>query len=296
MKYIIMLLILTSSVSFAEGTEGYLSGEQNSELNRRSAIDALRDTFIDPELIREGRRLKEISDKAILEVLIPPSLQTVKDILITKNRREIDKVFVYPNQITTFMITDSMGEPWPLKSKPIVASSAYSVSYDPKAPGFFTLETSEKFIPSSLVLPLRGRLRPLQFQLFSDNQELNFMVDIVVQGRSPSNETSITLPFNGLPIQQNDAENISQFLDSPPEDAIRLMTVGDRRVSVWRWKGFYIIKSPYALLDPSSPADIQGRADSENKIYLVKKRFLVAAFLNQKNNEIINIEISGGYK
>lgn len=299
-KYMILrallLILISTTYSFANDSSSYLSTEQKNELNRRSAMDALKDLYVDPNLVREGRRLKENQDQAILEVLVPPKLQTVKDIKITRNRRKIDKVFVYPNQITSFTITDSMGEPWPLKAEPIVASDTYSVSYSPESPGFFTLETKKKFVPSSLVLPLEGRLRPLQFQLFSDNTELNYMVDIVVEGMSPSNATPVARPFNGVRIQENDSKGVSQFLDVAPENAVRLPSIGDKDIQVWKWEGYYVIRSPYILLDPSNPIDVQGKMDSAEKVYLIKNRFLVAAFLNDKNNQIINIEIAGDYK
>lgn len=290
-SWIVIMLVLSSGAF----SQDYLSEEQDKELNRRASIKALENLFGDPDMIRKSNQMKEEVDKAQMEALMPPRFQNAPVIRVKRaDDAKIHKIFVYPNQITTITITDSMGQPWPLSGKPIVASDAYSAVYDDKIPGLLTLETKSKFVPASMVLTLKGRLRPLQFQLYSDNETLDYAVDVKISGKSPLNNLVAKAPFDGLTIPEHNASGVSQFLDMPPEDARRLSTLGSQAVSVWKWRDQLVIRAPYQLLEPANPIDTQSRIDSSERVYLLHSKVDVAAFLNEETGAIVNVQVVGG--
>lgn len=275
--------------------EVYLSPEQERVLDRRATIDALDRLFLDSDLIRKGNELKEESEQATFDILRPPARQNHKKIRIGMSDTEIRSIKVYPNQITTMTVTDSMGIPWPLSMQPIVAADAYVVNYDASVPGLLTLETRSKFIPSGLVLTLQQRLRPLQFQLASDNESVDYAIEIIIEGKSPLNQIRAAKPFGGLEVPDHDRSGIAQFLRMPPADAQALPVIGDQSVSVWRWRDMFVIRSPYQLIDPSNPMDIQSQMDMADRVYLVSGPLDVMAFLNDRTSAVINVEVVGGY-
>ena len=187
-----------------------------------------------------------------------------------------------------------MGEPWPLAAAPIVGSSSYIVSAPEALPGLITIETTSKFVPAGLVIAIQGRQKPLTFQLNSDGSILDAMVNITIEGKSPLNTIAATRPYSGLSVPNHDQNNIAQFLDQAPADAQKMVTIGDSRITVWRWGDYSVIRTPYTLLDPSTVTDVQSRADSIERIYLLPGRFNTAAFLNENTSDVVNIEIVGG--
>jgi hypothetical protein len=289
------LICLTAFISFGiQANENYMSEQQERELDRRAASQALEKMFPDPVMVKRGVELQERNRRAIMDALVPPSTQRIREIVIRRDVQRVHKLYVYPNQVTTLTISDSMGEPWPLRSNPIVGSDAYKVNYQEANPGFITIETQSKFVPSNLVFVLKDRLRPIQFQLISDNQILDSMVDIKINGKSPLNEIAVSRPYGGLNIPEPDGHDIAQFLGQAPKDAVQLTTVGDPNVKIWKWGRMTVLRAPYTLLNPSEPISVQSALDSDFKVYLVGKKVLLASFLNTKTSEIINVEVVGG--
>lgn len=296
MRIAILLAILGYFGASNAAEPNYITPEQKAEIERRATIDALDSLYLKSETIKKGNALKEESEKATMEILKPPKRKTVAKYRISMTDTEMRKIKVYPNQITTLTITDSMGVPWPLSISPMVAAESYKVSYQPTVAGLLTLETTSKFIPSSLVLALQDRLRPIQFQLESDNESLDYTVEITIEGKSPLNTIRATPPFSGFEVLAHDSSGVSVFLNHPPEDAEKLPTIGDSRVAVWRWQGMHVIRAPYVLIDPSNPVDVQAQMDTKDKVYLVKDKLDVIAFLNEIQGDVINVQVVGGYK
>lgn len=272
----------------------YLSDEQIKELDRRAALKALDEFEPNPAGIIRAIQSKEKAKEATMESLKPPSVQRIREITVKREEQKIHTLHVFPNQVTTLTLSDSMGVAWPLHADPIVGSGAYTVNYKADNPGLITIQTSDKFVPSNMVLAIKGRLRPLQFQLVSNNEVLDSIVDIKINGKSPNNDIPVKQPFGGLNIPEPDGHRIAQFLGQPPEDAMALTLVGDPNVKAWKWQEKVVIKAPYTLLNPSNPISVQKSLDSDYKVFLLNSSSFVMTFLNDVTSQIINVEVIGG--
>lgn len=288
---LIVALLIPAVVNAQQGK--YLSPEQEREIDRRSSARALDDLFGNPDLVYQGIIRKEKLQETTYLPLQPPSRKTVAKFKVKNNHPEIKKIYIYPNQVTVLTITDSLGEPWPLSAEPIVPSQEYNVNHSPDIPGFITVETSSKFVPSSLVLPLKGKLRPVHFELTAINELYNYAVEVTVEGRSPLNTIAVERPFGGVSIPEHDEYDIQQFLGSPPEDARKILSIGDQRVAAWSWRGMVVVRAPYQLIDPSNYIDVQSDIDNEERVYLLTKNLEVASFLNTSSSKTINVEFQG---
>lgn len=296
-----ILLMASGSINAADvtpyGSNGQqqvmLTPEQEIELNQRAASEALRSVGMAPSLIRPANRRLEEIDKARYEILKPPSVQRVNKIRVGETNRDMHRINVYPNQATTITIVDSMGEPWPLSANPIIASDTYVVSYNAALPGFLTIETKAKHVPSSLVLALKDRLRPLQFQLRSNNTALDYAVEITIEGRSPLNSTRASRPYGGMAIPSLDSRSLGQFLIEPPREARQVRIIGHSLVEAWQWNGLLIVKSPFQLVDPANPIRVERGMDSSETIYALNSETAVFAFLDERSMSVIDIEVLG---
>jgi hypothetical protein len=296
MKKLTLFLVASYLITPCVQASGssYLSEQQRGELNRRSSYEAV-NSILDPDLVREYNINREELEKAQLDVLAPPKIKRVRKIKIdSRTGSKIHTIHVYPNQITVLTLTDSMGKAWPLSAPPNVASEAYKPNYDENIPGLVTLETTAKFVPSNMVIALRDKIRPLQFQLISDNSVLDSMIEIEIAGRSPLNNIVAQPLFGGLDIPDHSENNLERFFDDPPEDAIKLATIGDSKVDAWQWNGKCYLRTPYQLLDPSNPIALKATVDRKEKIYLLSETPDIAAFIDEQSSQIINVKIQTG--
>lgn len=290
--------IVASTASANDNEQQYMTPQQELELERRASLRALESLFLPPDVIRKGNKLKEETERAQFDILQPPTQQNIKKVNLGMTDAATRTINVYPNQITTITISDSMGVAWPLSIKPIIASDSYSVSYDENVAGFLTVETSAKFVPSNLIIAVKDRLRPIQFQLVSDNSTLDYAVEITIDGKSPLNTIQAKKPYGDYNIPDHNETGIAQFLSSPPESALELRTIGNQETKIWRWNNGYVIRSPYKLIEPSEIIDVQSRMDEKHRVYFTYEELDVLALLNTTTSEIINIEVvgnGGGY-
>lgn len=291
--FVTHLVVAAASANDNENAQKYLSPQQETELERRASLRALESLFLAPDLIRKGNELKEETEKAQFEILQPPTRQNIKKVNLSMTDATTRTINVYPNQITTITISDSMGVAWPLSIKPIIASDTYSVSYDENVAGFLTVETSAKFVPSNLIIAVKDRLRPIQFQLVSDNSTLDYAVEITIDGKSPINTIQAKRPYGNFNIPEHNDTGIAQFLSSPPESALELRTIGNQETSIWYWNNGYVIRTPYKLIEPSKIVDVQSRMDEKQRVYFTYEKLDVLALLNTTTSQIINIEVVG---
>lgn len=288
-----VLLSITFFVNAADN-QTPLTFEQEQELKQRASSQALESLYVNPEFIKEGIEKQETQDKAQMEAIKPPSDRRVKTITVRPNDKDLYEVRVFPNQVTTVILTDNFGEAWPLKTAPIVATNSYSVAYNPEIPGIFTIQTTEKFVPSSLTLILQGRLRPIQFMLNSDNDYYNYTVDLQIVGISPTNEAAKVSRYDGYQIPEASNQGLDQFLSNPPADAQKLETIGSNRVSVWRWQGGIVVRSIYTLIDPAPSPHISSNIDSDEKVYILNQSVELLTLLNEETGDAVQVEVIGG--
>lgn len=292
--FIAVLCVLFSVQSNAQRKEPELTFEQKQELKLRAAKQSLEGMYIDPEIIQLGIDLDENNDKAEKNRILPPDDRRVRSITVKPNDIKLYDVRVFPNQVTTVIMTDNYGEAWPLLSAPIVASDTYKVDYNPEIPGLFTIQTSEKFVPSSLTLLLKDRLRPVQLMLNSDNDFYHYSVDIQVVGVSPTNEVAKINPYSGLNIPTHDNDSLDLFLRNPPPEARLLETIGSSDVDVWAWQGNIVIRSMHMLIDPQPSPHIKSSMDTKEKVFLVKPPVELLTLLNETTGDIIQVDVLGG--
>jgi hypothetical protein len=293
--------LLTVNPAYSEKKEKVknypLTDEQRTAIKKISERRALQKTFPTAEAVIDHAELVDDLDRAASIELTPPKRIIAKPFTIQArpaayHREKIRTVNVYPNQITTFTFVDSMGEAWPLKANPIVASASYVVHYNAQIPGVFTLETTAKYTPSSLAVLLKGRVKPVQFQLRNNGAELNHDVPVTVKGRSPSNQVQVVTETFNIP-SLNEGDAIS-FLRSPPDDASRLNTIGDSQTKVWAWKGKCVIKTPHEVKDSGSPISVQSEPDNIDKIWVFESLSTVVPLMVIENGEFVRVQIISG--
>ncbi|MEY8198493.1 MAG: DotH/IcmK family type IV secretion protein [Colwellia sp.] len=295
MKAKFLILLLTGvSISSIANENGYLSLEQRKEIDNRASWEAL-NSMLNPTHVKQYNINMEKVDRAQSDILKPPKTQRVRSLRITPDSsRKVHALHVYPNQITVITITDSLGQAWPLTAPPLVASDAYVPSYNESMPGVVTIQTKSKFIPSNMVISLKNRIRPIQFQLISDNKILDSMVEITIEGRSPTNKLIVKSQFDGLNIPTHDEHGITQFLDQAPDTAVELAVVGDLRTRAWLWNDRTVIRTPYTLVDPVTAYDVKGSIDRSERVYLIPGHVDIATFIDDTTSKIIHVKIQTG--
>lgn len=273
-----------------------LTAEQIQIIKEQAEYDAINENNLDPGAAIDNNQKLDNIDRANSFILTPPKLEPIKRITIDTLGNQLKRppvINVYPNQITVFTFTDSMGQAWPLKSKPIVGAPAfYKIYYDENIPGVVTIETTARYVPTNMAVTLFDRVQPIQFQLRSNGHKLNGDVRVKVIGKSRLNTSTAVTDTYSIPTLNNSAAN--SFLVSPPDDAERIRVIGDKATQVWSWKQKCYVKTPFQITNPQKPIDIQSQADAANKIYVFSSLPGAIAVFDEVSGEIKSIRVVGG--
>ena len=273
-----------------------LTAEQIQIIKEQAEYDAINENNLDPGAAIDNNQKLDNIDRANSFILTPPKLEPIKRITIDTLGNQLKRppvINVYTNQITVFTFTDSMGQAWPLKSKPIVGAPAfYKIYYDENIPGVVTIETTARYVPTNMAVTLFDRVQPIQFQLRSNGHKLNGDVRVKVIGKSRLNTSTAVTDTYSIPTLNNSAAN--SFLVSPPDDAERIRVIGDKATQVWSWKQKCYVKTPFQITNPQKPIDIQSQADAANKIYVFSSLPGAIAVFDEVSGEIKSIRVVGG--
>jgi hypothetical protein len=301
---IIALALITTGISnysiAADGADIVLTKEQKAAIERLSEDQAQKELIeITPNDIIEFNEAKKILDQTKKLFLKPPKINPPKLLRIDPRAKRSNKIVgsrvinVYQNQITTITIVDSQGEPWPLKTKPSVGSSVYTIGYAEDIPGYLTIQTGDRYVPANVPILLYDMVQPIHLQLRNDGNSLDTEVNIVVNAISRLNTTS--MPVNKYEVPTLDQSGVRAFLREPPANAKLIPTIGDAHTEVWLWNDIYVVKTPHAVLNPQMPIDVQRNADESLVIYCYKEVFGGISVQNVHTGKIVNIMMANGY-
>jgi hypothetical protein len=292
----ILLIALSAQAEDNQQKRVILTDEQKMLIKKLAERQAIEQNNIDPEVAIDNNQALDNIDRANSYILEPPKLEPIKRITVDTLGNQLTSqplINVYPNQITIFTFTDSMGKAWPLKSNPIIgAKSYYHVNYDHNIPGVVTVETTARYVPTSMAVTLEDRVQPIQFQLRSNGHKLNGDVRVKIIGKSRLNKSTTVTDSYTIPTLNN--SEATEFLGSPPDDSERVRVLGDAATSVWSWRNRCYVRTPHQITNPQKPIDIQSQPDANNKIYVFNSLPGAIAVFNDQSGEVKSIRIVGG--
>lgn len=197
------------------------------------------------------------------------------------------------NRVTTVVIVDSNGQPWPVSNFSVAgAKDFFNVERFDKnsetGEGFmFTISPLTTYASGNLVLLLKGSNTPLTLELISGGQkEVDNRVDVRVQGFGPNTSPIVS---RGLPNSVN-SKLLTLLEGIPPENSKKLTTSNDN-VDIWQGtNGKFYIRSTSAT-PILSPAWIGMQKSPDGTIAYEMNS--TPSLLVMKENRVTQVNVSG---
>lgn len=206
---------------------------------------------LSPEQIRDLRRHTDQIKRAssTRPAGIPkPAVHSVTISLSPGTRPHV--VRLAPDFVTTLVFQDSTGAPWPISSITTGNSEAFQISeIKEKKINIMTISQKEDYAMGNAAVLLEGASTPIMLTLLaSQHKEMDYRVDVTVQGRGPNAAEPIVATATSEAVSR---DLISVLDGIPPKGAVPLASSLEG-VDAWQLGDKVMVRSAMPLLSPAS--------------------------------------------
>lgn len=240
-----------------------------------------------PDQIRELRRQLNLRASAVSELPVTPPESVSRSISYSLSPgSETPVIRPFINNITSFVILDSTGNPWPVENFRNKDSSFVVTRLDAATPNgsSFTVETTVMYAKSNLVLKLVGVVKPLVIDLIAGQKEMDASVEVHVMGHGPN------AVFSHSDLPQALSGNMLSILDGiAPLNGRELKVDGVVNTKAWLlMNGHIMLRTAYKIVSPASMSFVS----SADGTY-VYEMMAATRLIGFKDGQFSNINISG---
>lgn len=152
-----------------------------------------------------------------------------------------------PGFVTSMVFLDSTGQPWPIADFSIGNSKQFNVQWDSKKNTLF-IQSTGHFTSSNLALRLADMDTPIVISLVSGQKEVDYRVDIQVNGRGPNALPPVL--DNELPKHRSG--NLLSVLDGIPPVGSKELVVSPNVGRAWVLSGNRLLfRTTVTVLSPA---------------------------------------------
>ncbi|MEY3183090.1 MAG: IcmK protein [Pseudomonadota bacterium] len=189
-----------------------------------------------------------------------------------------------PGFVTSMVFLDATGQPWPIADYSIGNAKQFNVQWDSKKNTIFIQSTSP-FTSSNLALRLAELDTPLVISLVSGQKEVDYRVDIQVNGQGPN----ALAPIIGNDIPQATSTHLLNVLDGiPPTGSKELVVTPALGGRAWVNGHRLLLRTKLTVLSPAWLATVS--SPDGTRVYEMPKTPLVLA---TQDGKTIRIELRG---
>lgn len=222
---------------------------QISDLAFQSALDSsmpLRPDQIQ-RIISRMSELQQVTAPAVMDPTRPTPVVKVETVSLDPSG-DMPEIKLAAGYVTTVMIMDASGAPWPIKDMAFAGKFEVRTASDDKH--IMRITPMTRFYEGNMTIQLQGLSAPVIFKLTTGNREVYYRYDVRVPALGPNARPprfeSATSIVAGDPV-------LMAVLDGyPPSGSKRLDVKGlDSRSSAWDVAGQVYLRTPHSLLSPA---------------------------------------------
>jgi intracellular multiplication protein IcmK len=248
--------------------------EQEAELQKQRLED---ETFeaalkmlmpMTPEQIRKTYDAFIVNRRAAETPAIAPEPRQVVETISLDPGGEMTTVKMTPGFVTTVVILDASGAPWPVEN--LSWAGAFDVTPPESGGNIIRFTPQSAHGVGNISIKLVDLIAPITMNLRSNIEEVYYRMDLRVPKAGPLAKTPL-IEYGGLKAVAGKDKSLSAILDGiPPEGAEKLLIDGvDGRTSAWRVEDAVYLRTPLSLLSPGWHASATS-ADGMN-VYALSK-------------------------
>ena len=148
--------------------------------------------------------------------------------------------------VTTIVLLDSTGSPWPIKGYDLGNPKAFSIQWDKKS-NIMMIQANDTHQYGNLVLQLHNLNAPVSLSLVTSQRDVDYRVDFRVPGYGPNAQM---LPLvDGYLISET--SELLKVLDGIPPQGAEELESEDDGVTAWQQNNKLYVRTQYTLVSPA---------------------------------------------
>jgi len=185
--------------------------------------------------------------------------------------------------VTSVVFVDSTGQSWPISDYSLGNPKNFNIQWDKKTNTLF-IQSTTAYTTGNLAIRLATLDTPVMLSLVSGQREVDYRIDLQVNGRGPNALAPIV--GDGLPTPPS--ANLLSVLDGvPPPGSIEL-EICSGLGRAWIHKGKLIFRTQLTLLSPAWTETVS--SPDGTHVYVMTPTPLLLA---SKNGRTVKIEVKG---
>lgn len=210
-----------------------------------------------PKEIEELRRFKMDIERAKTKPLIHPKMQSRAIQIDMSTGGSLPRVYIAPGYVTTLVLVDAAGKPWPLGANPILGdSTSFGISVADTARNIINLTASTTAARTTLSLvPESDQPVPIILEIEANAKNHDTRVDLLLpEYRNGSPELVDSAP-------RNPADNtmLAFVAGTPPDGAVAIeVSPVDAPIRAWYFDDAIYVRTTNRLVSPSWTGEASG--------------------------------------
>ncbi len=184
--------------------------------------------------------------------------------------------------VTSLVFVDSTGQPWPIADYSLGNPKNFNIQWDKKTNTLFIQSTSA-YNSANLAIRLATLDTPVMLSLVSGQREVDYRVDLQVQGHGPNALPPIV--GDNLPVNN---PSLLSVLDGIPPPGSQELEVSGGHGRAWLTGGKLIFRTQLTVLSPAWSASVS--SPDGTRVYEMVQTPLILA---SQNGTPIKIELKG---
>lgn len=159
--------------------------------------------------------------------------------------------------VTTIVLLDSTGSPWPIKGYDLGNPGAFSIQWDKKS-NIMMIQAKDVHEYGNLVIQLHDLNAPISLSLLTSQRDVDYRVDFRVPGYGP-NAKYMPLSDGSLISESNE---LLKVLDGIAPIGSNDLEVDDDGVSAWQYNNKIYVRTKYTIVSPAWLSSINSADDT----------------------------------
>jgi intracellular multiplication protein IcmK len=185
--------------------------------------------------------------------------------------------------VTSLLFIDATGAAWPITAYSIGDPQNFNIQWDQKSNAMF-IQSLKQYSHGNLAVRLNGLDTPIMITLVSGQKNVDFRVDLQIQGRGPDAKAAVietTFHSNVNPVLINILDGV------PPRGSIKLAVSGDHG-EAWLADNKIYFRSRLTVLSPAWIGTVSS-PDGMHVYELMLTPYIVAS----QNGRTVDIKLAG---
>lgn len=257
------------------------SGKTSLTIRDHAFKELLEKTMpLTPKQIRTLRKQKDASQRAAAATPSVPPKPVATTLPVDLSPGVTPPVIrLSAGFVTSLVFIDATGEPWPVVDYSLGNPDTFNMQWDKKTNTLF-VQSTNTYAAGNLAIRLKDLNTPIMLSLVSGQRNVDYRVDLRVQGRGPNALAAVTSNDYG----NNMPPELISVLDGIAPQNGKELQVSNNMGRAWLHNDNLIFRTKFTLLSPAWSTVVS--SPDGTKVYSLTPTPLILAMLDGRPTKI----------